>query len=43
MQIVKKGRDNLYEVLGRFYFKFEKIFNKICEILKQTLKKLEFL
>ncbi len=40
---LKKGRENLKEVLGNFYFKFEKIFNKICEILKQTLKRLEFL
>ncbi len=37
---MKKGRENLKEVLGKFYFKFENILNKICE---QTLKRLEFL
>ncbi len=31
------------ELLGKFYFKFEKILIKICEILEQTLKRLEFL
>ncbi len=40
---LKKGRKNLHEVLGKFYFKFYKIINKICEILKQILKRLEIL
>ncbi len=40
---LKKGKENLLEVLGKFYFKFEKFLNKIGEILEQTLKRLEFL
>ncbi len=24
--------------MGKFYFKFDKIINKVCEILEQTLK-----
>ncbi len=40
---LKKGRENLQEVWGRFYFEFEKILSKIGEILEQTLKRLEFL
>ncbi len=39
---MKKGRENLLEVLGKFYLKFDKSLNKICEILKQILKRLEF-
>ncbi len=42
MQIEKCGENRL-DVLGKFYIKFEKILNKICEILEQTLKTLEFL
>ncbi len=33
---LKKGRESLHKVLGKFYPKFEKILNKICEILEQT-------
>ncbi len=40
---LEKGRENLYEVLSKFYFKHDKISNKICEILEQILKRLEFL
>ncbi len=32
---LKKGKENLYKVLGKFYFKFDKTSNKICEILKK--------
>ncbi len=35
---LKIGRENLLEVLGKFYFKFDKIVNKICEILEQRLE-----
>ncbi len=35
---MEKGRENLYEVLGKFYFKLDNILNKICEILEQYLK-----
>ncbi len=27
---LKKGKDNLLELFGKFYLKFEKNFNKIC-------------
>ncbi len=40
---IGKSRENLYEVLGEFYFRLDKILNKICEILEQILKRLEFL
>ncbi len=30
---MKKGRENHQKVWGRFYFNFDKIFNKIFEIL----------
>ncbi len=40
---MEKGKENLQEVLSESYFKFYKILNKICEILKQILKRLEFL
>ncbi len=40
---LKEGRENLWYVLGKFYFKFEKIFKKIGEILGQTLKRQEIL
>ncbi len=39
---IEKSRKNLYEVLSKFYFKFNKSFDKICEILEQILKKLKF-
>ncbi len=39
----KKGRENLWEILDKFYLQFDKILNKICEIFKQILKRLEFL
>ncbi len=39
---MKKGIENL-EVLGKFYFKSDKILNKICENQEQILKKLEVL
>ncbi len=42
MRKLKKGRVNFQEVSGKFYFKVEKILNKICEILEQTMKRLEF-
>ncbi len=29
---LKKGRKNLYEILGKLYVKCDKILNKICEI-----------
>ncbi len=32
-----KGRENLYEVLGKFYFGLDKILNKISEMLGQIL------
>ncbi len=31
---LEKGRENLHEVLGKFYFKLDKILNKICKILE---------
>ncbi len=31
------------EVLGKFYFNFNNVSKKICEISKQILKRLEFL
>ncbi len=40
---LKKCRENLEEVLGKFCFKFDKIKNKICEILEYILKRLEYL
>ncbi len=40
---LEKGRENIYQVLGKIYFKLNKILNKICEILEQILKRLEFL
>ncbi len=32
---LKKDRENLLEVLEEFYFKFDKILNKICKIVEQ--------
>ncbi len=37
---IEKGGENFQEVLGKFYFKFEKVLDKICEILEETLKRL---
>ncbi len=31
---LKKGTENLEEVLGKFYFKVDKILSKICEIFE---------
>ncbi len=41
--VSEKAAPILKEVLGKFYFKFDKIFNKIYKILEHTLKRLEFL
>ncbi len=40
---IEKSRKNFLKVLGKFYFKFEKLLNEICEILEETLKRQEFL
>ncbi len=34
---------NVYEVLDKFYFEFDKTLKTICEILKQILERLKFL
>ncbi len=40
---LENGRENLYEFLDKLYFRLDRILNKICEILEQILKRLEFL
>ncbi len=40
---LEKDRENLNEVLGKFYFRLDKLLNKICKISKQILQRLEFL
>ncbi len=38
IKISDLGSENLWEVLDKFYSKFDKILNKIFEIFKQILK-----
>ncbi len=38
---LKKARENLKKMLGKFYFKFDKISSKICKTLEQIFKKNE--
>ncbi len=40
---MKKRQRKSLGSLGKFYFKFQKILNKISEISEQALKRLEFL
>ncbi len=35
---MEKGGENPYKVLGKLYFRLDKILNKICEILEQILQ-----
>ncbi len=39
---LKKGTENLQEILGKFYFRLDRILNKICKILEQVLKRSNF-
>ncbi len=39
---IQKGRLNLQKVLCKFYFRFDKILNEICEIQEEILKNSNF-